>query len=195
MNQVVLITPNVIGETIAKMQVAQQQVALPVAYQSDLDADYSVVQKFADYPMIWLLRSYGSVLVPLYAGADPTYLRFWLEGREHHGQSLAAYFIDASKGQVDPVSDDFCLTEINKPPRVLYGKWSPEAIQNLVDETLEAGCRMGIWGVFDTPSCPRDIGEWIAWQRYFEQHGNTVMEEFMRQAQRQLRIAIENEPF
>lgn len=160
-----------------------EREALPVAYREDLKVDETLIKRFAPHRMIWLLRSYGTVLVPVGVGADPTFINYWISGRPQHGQVVKPYLIDPESGSIDPISDEKTIKLSLKAPASLAGR-DQRGVASETNRVLERGCELGLWGLFKTPRSIEEVGGWSQWLAYFRQQNNEVMAAFMTKALR-----------
>lgn len=159
-----------------------QERGLPEFYQSDVEMDVESLDRFNGHKLIWLLRTNGTVLVPIEVGAHTGYIDYWYQAP--HGQKVEAYLVDTSKGTIEAI-DQATAQELNQRPPCdfpLSGVGDLEAIAGKVNAVLERGCNLKLWGLFDTPTSVESIGGWPEWRDYFSRTGNTVMLTFISKA-------------
>jgi hypothetical protein len=166
----------------ANMKKAMDSNRLPKAYTGDFGLDLDLLRAVADdcTHAVWLLRDCGTVLVPLNLGIDPVYITYWLWG--NHDQTVKAYLLHLEIGLVEPITFDRAESLVNRPPAHIQATDSSEAIYQAVNDVLERGCRLRVWGVFNPPESVESIGGWQAWQAYFSNSGNRLMADFMGKA-------------
>jgi len=162
------------------MQDIAADLELPVNYQSDLHTDFKLLTKYKDENLIWLLRTHGTVLIPSQLGVDPGYLTHWLWGS--HGQKVVPFLIDTKTGLVEKISFEEAENLIMKPPSNLSLEPSRKCLTYKVNNVLEKGCDLRIWGMFETPKSISDIGNWTEWQAYFSTTGNRLMADYIGKA-------------
>lgn len=164
-----------------QMKSASSSHKLPVAYKEDLDADFDALPKYLGLGLecVWLLRSYGTVLVPIGLGVDPTFITYWLW--DEHGQKVKAYHV--SNEGVRPIRHEEAESLIMRAPAQLSVLDCMESIRNTVDSVLQRGTDMRIWGVFDAVTLEQFKGL-NKWHSYFVQSKNCVMAEFTAKAMR-----------
>jgi len=160
-----------------QMILASSSHNLPIAYPDDLELDIQQIERYLNISSgaVWLLRSYGTVLVPAGVGVDPSYITNWLYGNS--GQKIIAFHI-TSEG-VCPVSYEEAEKIINRPPATLSSFDSLEKIRKTVDHVLQLGCEMRLWGMWEAAKYT-DFDTLSKWQQYFSD--NTVMDAFIRKA-------------
>jgi hypothetical protein len=153
---------------------------LPVNYQSDLDTDLKNITRYKEETLLWLLRTHGTVLIPIKLGVDPGYVTHWLWG--NHGQEVIPYLIDTKTGTVEEINFDKAEKLIMQPPSILNLEISNKYLTNKVNKVLERGCELRIWGMLESPKSVSDIGGWTEWQAYFSTTGNRLMADYIGKA-------------
>lgn len=171
---------NHINKIARSMQDIAADLELPLNYQSDLYTDFKLLTKYKDENLIWLLRTHGTVLIPSQLGVDPGYLTHWLWGS--HGQKVVPFLINTKTGLVEKISFEEAENLIMKPPSNLNLEPSRKCLTHKVNNVLEKGCDLGIWGMFESPKSISDIGSWTEWQAYFSTTGNRLMADYIGKA-------------
>jgi hypothetical protein len=164
----------------ATMDNVAASLKLPELYRNDLESDYKSLKRFNGTTLIWLLRTCGTILVPTKLGADPAYITHWLWG--NHGQEVVPFIVDTKNGVVEKTSFEKAEKLIMEPPCILSSTSPREELTKQVNRVLDRGCRLGIWGVFDSPSSIADVGGWVEWQAYFNSTGNRLMADWIGKA-------------
>lgn len=174
----------IIERIVQQMKSASCSHNLPVAYKEDLDADFDALPKYLGQGLevVWLLRSYGTVMVPMGVGADPGYITNWLWG--DHGQQVKAFHV--SNEGVRLISHEEAESLIMRAPAQLSSLDCIESIRNTVDSVLQRGTDMRIWGIWDAVRLEQFQGL-SKWHSYFAQTKNCVMAEFTAKALRLLK--------
>lgn len=175
--------------TIRKAMAATAQAnGLPEFYKNDLELDFDALEKFDGHNFVWLLRTCGTVLVPIGIGVDPVFVTHWLES--NHGQQIRHFYIDTNPRAntiVRGITGEEAMLLARHAPKVLFGDDPREHVWE-VNAVLDRGYRLGLWGT-KTPGTAESIGNWHDWQRHFESSGNRLMIDFMRKALRTVRRA------
>lgn len=151
---------------------------LPISHETDLDRDLQILESFPGSQFIWLLRTSGTVLVPVGIGVDPQIVTYWL--LTNHGQTVIPFLVDSEAFTIEKLSFEEAERLIQQPPKRLSTFQSREEIYETVESVLTFGLTKRIWGVFDSPDLPVD--NWNQWHRYFQRSGNTVMLSFIGKA-------------
>tara|TARA_Y100001933_G_scaffold32841_1_gene27308 strand:- start:1385 stop:1951 length:567 start_codon:yes stop_codon:yes gene_type:complete len=157
-------------------------LGLPENYRGDLDQDLETLSKAPAGKWLWLLRTSGTVLVPLNVGVHPVYVNYWLES--NHGQKVVCFMVDPQKGMLTQTSFVSAKQLIAQAPKILNASMSREELVGAVHSVLEEGCERRLWGIFDSPSKVDEFGSWQEWQTYFRSTENNVMADFMAKAVR-----------
>lgn len=169
------------------MKSVSDSLKLPEAFRSDLDVDKQELSRFDGSNFVWLLRTSGTVLVPTRLGIDPAYITYWLWG--NHGQEVVPFFVSADTGMIEKITFERAEQLIMQPPCELSSMMSNQELSEAVNSTLERGCKLKIWGMFESPSSVSTIGGWSNWQSYFANSGNRMMTDFMGKAIRYIQTA------
>lgn len=164
----------------ATMLNISQSLSLPQHYSEDLSKDLESLSSSEEGKWLWLLRTCGTVLVPLNVGVDPIYINYWLN--ENHGQKIECFVVNSQKGFVTQATFKEAEKLIEQPPKVLNSSMSQEQLMDAVHSVLEHGCKQGLWGVFESPTSKEALGSWQKWQSYFRSSENGVMTDFMAKA-------------
>lgn len=164
----------------AAMLNISQSLSLPQHYPDDLSKDLESLSNSQECKWLWLLRTCGTVLVPLHVGVDPVYINYWLH--ENHGQKVECFVVDSKKGFVTQVTFNEAEKLIEQSPKALHSSMSQEQLVDAVHSVLEHGCKQGLWGVFESPNSIDAFGSWQKWQAYFRSVENGVMADFMVKA-------------
>ncbi len=163
------------------LSISNQQ-NLPEVFRSDLDLDFERLKTFDGHQLIWLLRTAGTVLVPINVGVNPVYITHWIPS--DHGQRIEAYLIDTRTSTMEPISLKKAKDLISRPPHNLSILKEKKELPKIVDAVISRGCTLGLWGVFNSPSSLNTInnGNWSDWISYFSSSGNTLMTDFIDRA-------------
>lgn len=172
---------NTIDRIKQQMKNASSSHNLPQAYPEDLDMDFNDLPKYLEQgiEVVWLLRTYGTVMVPAGIGAHPGYITNWLWG--DHGQQIKAFHI--STEGVRPVSHDEAEALIMRPPAKITSFDSVETLRETVDLVLRRATDLKIWGMWDAVRLEQ-FSSLAKWHSYFVQAGNVVMSDFTARALR-----------
>ncbi len=172
---------NTIERITQQMTQASCSHKLPKAYTEDLEMDFNDLPKYLEQgiDVIWILRSYGTVMVPMGIGADPSYVTSWLW--RDHGQQIKTFHI--SKEGVRPVSFEEAESLMMRHPAQLSTLDSIETIREAVDAVLRRGTEMRIWGIWDAVRLEQFSGL-VQWHRHFSNANNCVMADFTAKALR-----------
>lgn len=153
---------------------------LPELYKGDIETDVKGIERYQGHQLVWLLRTCGTVLVPAKVGVDPVYITHWLWG--DHGQKVVCFSIDTLTGLIEKIDYEKAEQLIMQLPYNLSHLTDKEQLAQKVNDVLERGCAMGIWGIFKSPSSVEDIGGWSDWLNYFNSINNKLMANFMGKA-------------
>lgn len=164
----------------AAMLNISRSLGLPEHYRGDLDSDLKSLPDSDTGKWIWLLRTCGTVLVPLNAGVHPTYVNYWLN--ENHDQKVVCFVIDSKSGLVTQTTFSKAWALIEQAPKSLSASMSSEDLSNAVRSVLEYGCEHRLWGIFESPSSIDAFGSWQEWLAYFRSSDHGVMADFMAKA-------------
>ncbi|MCB5162946.1 hypothetical protein [Marinomonas algarum] len=157
-----------------------ETLQIPEIYKSDLEMDYAALERFKGAKkLVWLLRSYGTVLVPAGIGVDPVFITHWLNN--DHGQVVVPFVIDIETAKVEKVSFDQARKVIAQPPLKINATMSRNDIVQKVETILEKGRDLKCWGAKENT-----FGYWPEWKNHFEACGNHMMSDLMGDAIRQL---------
>ncbi|MBL4706310.1 MAG: hypothetical protein JKY54_17415 [Flavobacteriales bacterium] len=166
----------------AQMLCIAESNHLPETNLTDLNDDLRILKSYKGKSFIWLLRSYGSTLVPIKVGADPAYIVHWLFSS--HGQRIVAFLVNSEDATVEKVTFEEAEKLIQQPPMVIPTFISQEDTIDCVDRVLENGISSGVWGLFNSPNI--DIRNWEKWLQYFASSRNEPMRLFMDKGLRRL---------
>jgi len=166
----------------AAMLNISQSLGLPEHYPEDLNKDLESLSNSKGGKWLWLLRTCGTVLVPLQVGVHPTYVNYWLHS--NHGQKVVCFVVDLDKGLVTQTTFEEAERLIEQPPKTINSSMSQEHLANTVHSVLEEGCERQLWGIFESPASVEAFGSWQKWQSYFHSTENKVMADFMAKAVR-----------
>ncbi|MGO3452453.1 MAG: hypothetical protein ACTIM4_14360 [Marinomonas sp.] len=154
---------------------------IPEIYKSDLDMDYASLERFKGVKkLIWLLRSCGTVLVPVGVGIDPVFVTHWLNN--DHGQVVVPFVIDLETANIERISFDEAKKIITRPPLKIRATMSRDDIAQEVETLLDRGRDLRCWG----GNIKNTFGNWLEWKKHFECCGNFVMSDLLNDAIRQL---------
>ena len=92
-------------------------LGLPENYRGDLDQDLETLSKAPAGKWLWLLRTSGTVLVPLNVGVHPVYVNYWLES--NHGQKVVCFMVDPQKGMLTQTSFVSAKKLIAQAPKII----------------------------------------------------------------------------
>ncbi|MCP4116145.1 MAG: hypothetical protein GY737_12210 [Desulfobacteraceae bacterium] len=173
---------NNIERTKAAMLSISQSLGLPEHYPDDMTQDLQSLSDSKEGNWLWLLRTSGTVLVPLQVGIHPTYVNYWLHS--NHGQKVVCFVVDSRKGMVTQTTFSEAEKLIGQSPRSLHSTMSAEELVDAVHSVLAHGCERRLWGMFESPESIDAYGTWQKWQAYFRSMENDVMAEFMAKAVR-----------
>lgn len=168
--------------TKAAMKTMSQTLGLPEYYRTDLTMDFETLGKSPGGKWLWLLRTCGTVLVPLYSGVHPVNVKYWLDS--NHDQTVVCFLVDCEQKLVSQITSAEADKLVDLPPRVLTAGMSVQELRDSVQSVLEHGCANGLWGIFESPSSIESIGSWQDWLSYFRSMNNDVMSDFMAKAVR-----------
>ena len=110
-------------------------LGLPENYRGDLDQDLETLSKAPAGKWLWLLRTSGTVLVPLNVGVHPVYVNYWLES--NHGQKVVCFMVDPQKGMLTQTSFVSAKQLIAQAPKILNASMSREELVGAVDTECE----------------------------------------------------------
>ncbi|WP_438320224.1 hypothetical protein NMD70_18270 (plasmid) [Edwardsiella tarda] len=164
----------------AEMLSISQKNKLPTFYADDLEKDLSMLEKYNGRELIWVLRTCGSLLVPIKVGVHPTYVMHWTT--RSSGQEIVMFLVDTRLGIIEKINFDEANRMIQQPPCQLNTSMSKEKLSDLVDHVLSVGCSLKVWGVFESPTYGISKNNWAEWQRYFKAAGNYIMDDFISKA-------------
>lgn len=176
-----------VNRIIGAMKSVSDSLKLPEAYRGDLELDHQGLSLFDGCDFVWLLRTNGTVLVPINLGIDPVYITYWLWG--NHGQDVVPFLVSAETGMIEKITFERAERLIMQAPCELSSMMSNQQLTKAVQTVLERGCELKIWGMFESPSSVSTIGGWSDWQSYFASSGNRMMAEFMGKALRYIMTA------
>lgn len=174
-----------IKQIIEAMALTADVTKLPVSYKEDLSVDYQRLPFYLDrgLSVIWLLRSYGSVMVPVGVGADPTYITHWF--RSNHGQDIVAFHV--TKDGVKKIDFDTAEKIIEREPAQLSSLLSAKQVRDKVGSVLETGVCLGLWGVFNKVKADQ-FSSLSEWKMYFSNSHHPMMANFIGKAIRLMKI-------
>src|SRR5699024_10437127 len=124
-------------------EVAQSN-GLPELYPDDLKADYRALESFQGHNFVWLLRSCGTVLLPIGIGVNPVFIDYWLESK--HGQRIMHFFLDTdqrAKQIVRGITGEEASLLANQAPTMRRGV-DIQTFAEDVNDVLKRGCHLGI---------------------------------------------------
>jgi len=153
---------------------------LPQYPQSDLDFDFEAIEQFDGLKLIWLLRTDGTVLVPIQMGVNPIDISYWLWST--HGQKVIPFLIDTTTGLIEKIDFEQAEKLIMKMPCVLSVFQDKQGIINHVNDVLKKGAKLHIWGAFKPLEIANFEESWKEWQDHFFSIGNRLMFNFMEKA-------------
>lgn len=175
-------TNNNLERVKAAMTNISQSLQLPAHYPEDFDKDLETLSDSQGGKWLWLLRTCGTVLVPLNVGVHPVYINYWLQGS--HGQKVVCFVVDTHTGLVTQATFDEAEKLVEQPPKNLHSSMSQEQLVHAVHAVLAHGCERRLWGMFESPTSIESFSSWQKWQSYFRSIDNSVMVEFMAKAVR-----------
>lgn len=158
---------------------------LPEFYKDDLDVDFNELPRYLErgLSVIWLLRSCGTVMVPVGVGADPVFITHWLWS--NHGQDVVAFHV--TKDGVEKIDYETAEQLISREPAQLSTLLSAKEVREAVDSVLDRGIELKIWGIFDNVKAGQfqNLDEW---QMYFANSSQRMMANFIGKAKRLIKI-------
>lgn len=164
-----------------------EAVNLPKHYATDISIDvFCIINSNADQ-FVWLLRNNGSSILPVEQGAEPITITYYIEGIGRDS-SAKTFLIDSRTCTIEKIPLTSATIIACRPPALDISA-APSLIMSQVQQVLEQGCNNRLWGVFN-PLKSVDQFSFEGWTRYFLEHENQPMIDFMHQAT----LAICSEP-
>ena len=174
-----------IEKITSAMASVAESTKLPEFYKGDLDVDYKELPRYLSrgLSVIWLLRSHGTVMVPVGVGADPVYITHWLWS--NHGQQVVAFHI--TKDGVEKIDFDTAERLISREPEQLSALLSGMEVRETVASVLDRGVELRIWGIFNNIKADQ-FQNLAEWQIYFANSNHRMMANFIGKAKRLIKI-------
>jgi hypothetical protein len=151
------------------MLVTSASYGLPKSFLPDLDTDLAIANEQSHKSMIWILRTHGTLLVPLNSGIDPACVTYWRYSA--HGQTVVMFLLSPSEGLLEKITMAKAEELIHKLPFDVSSLKSIDSTliqwRNLVSEGLEKG----YWNESGL-SVDSSLPEWLA---LFVRSNNPVM--------------------
>lgn len=174
-----------IKQIIEAMALTADMTKLPEHFRDDLNVDYEKIPLYLErgLSVIWLLRTCGSVMVPVGVGADPVYITHWF--RSKHGQDIVPFHV--TKDGVKKIDFDTAEKLISREPTQLSALLSAKDVVDTVDSVLETGVDLGLWGIFDKLKSDQ-FSNLYEWKTYFSNVNHPMMANFIGKAIRLIKI-------
>lgn len=174
---------------IASMKGVCLKRSLPESHQADIGIDISLIREWRHeltprYPtrFIWVLRSCGTVIMPIGVGFDPGTIEYWFDMADSGTtrQAMETYLIDGDG--VKAISKSKARKLAHIAPKDGLDSFDIKELELQVCWFIGAGLERGNWGMLGIPSRLKQITDWSEWRLFFQERGNTVMEDYMKAA-------------
>ncbi len=158
---------------IQKMELHSISFGLAEAYQSNLKIDYNLIKQaeiesnMTEY--IWILRSNGTCLIPLYSGVNSLHVKAWNQEENE--------FFHVVGSAVNTINCDFAITLANEYPFNVSRVTSLELLVEKMDKLLMSPSIQS--SAFDFVSSTTASNTWSQWREFFYQNENKMMSDFM----------------
>ena len=147
---------------------------LPKFYKEDLVLDKTDLDRFEGKDFIWVLRTCGTNLVPLYSGVHPCFVTNYFVGPGTDDNAIP-YLI--SGNTITQLSNEKALELIQTPPSLVGATDSLDCLIDRVNDLLLYSKEKRMHGTFVPTN--HEPEEWLKWLSSFRDNGNDLMVNFM----------------
>lgn len=152
-----------------RMLLASASYGLPKSFLPDLDTDLAIASEHSDKEMIWILRTHGTLLVPLNSGIDPAYVTYWRYSA--HGQNVVMFLLSPSAGRLEKITMAKAEELIHKLPFEVSSLKRIDSLMSQWQDLVSEGVEKGYWNK-SVLSADSSLQEWLD---FFVKSNNSVM--------------------
>lgn len=157
-----------------RMLLTSASYGLPKSFLPDLDTDLAIANENSDKEMIWILRTHGTLVVPLNSGIDPAYVTYWRYSA--HGQNVVMFLLSPSEGRLEKITMAKAEELIHKLPFEVSSLKSIGSIMSQWRDLVSEAVEKGYWNK-SVLSADSPLHEWLA---FFVKSNNSVMVTLLR---------------
>ena len=142
----------------------------------DLGVDFHILNEHVSHEYIWIQRTCGTELIPLFVGHDPYPVSHYMGDGAYRDSKAKAFHI--KNNRLRPVSRKKAFRLVNVPPAIPVHS-STEHFSRAVAMHLDKMTSFS--GMFDPK--PRSPNDWEQWRKHYETAGNLIMSKWIKHCQ------------